>query len=122
MPYGTFGQQQGKAGVVDKKVVTLTEDELLSKFKLFEDTVVLSQDERESLPPIPHTPLPIQIVDSMAITDIHMLFITFRLTEGYVTHYGSLVGLINRDILKQAINNFSNTPKNALKKLCKFYC
>jgi len=38
MPYGTFGQQQGKAGVVDKKVVTLTEDELLSKFKLFEDS------------------------------------------------------------------------------------
>jgi hypothetical protein len=50
-----------------------------------------------------------------------MLFITFRLTEAYVTHNGSLVGFINRDILKRAIDTFSNSPKNALKKFCKFY-
>jgi hypothetical protein len=50
-----------------------------------------------------------------------MLFITFRLTEGYVTNNGSLVGVISRDTLKRAIEAFSNGPKTALLKLCKFY-
>lgn len=107
----------------------------------------LTPEERKSLPAIPHTPLPIQIVDILPLTEvphtththtahtttqqrgtrlnactqIHMLFITFRLTEGYVTSNGSLVGVINRDTLKHAIETFSNGPMTALRKLCKFY-
>lgn len=127
-PYGTFDQRRRSTGTksgrrsTTEQVITLTEAELLSKFKLFEeDDAGLTPEERKSLPAIPHTPLPIQIVDILPLTEIHMLFITFRLTEGYVTSNGSLVGVINRDTLKHAIETFSNGPMTALRKLCKFY-
>ncbi len=73
------------------------------------------------VPRTAHTTAHDRTPDSLRGGQIHMLFITFRLTEGYVTSNGSLVGVINRDTLKHAIETFSNGPMTALRKLCKFY-
>ncbi len=68
-------------------------------------------------PPLPLLPVPIQILDEMPIAHVHMLFITLRLTEAYVTTHGKLDGVITRDMLKQVILRHADPLKILLTKL-----
>lgn len=55
-------------------------------------------------PPLPVIPVPIQILDEMPMPYVHMLFITLKLSDAYVTKKGRLNGLISRETLKQVID------------------
>eukprot|EP01117_Protostelium_nocturnum_P010277 TRINITY_DN3695_c0_g2_i1.p1 TRINITY_DN3695_c0_g2~~TRINITY_DN3695_c0_g2_i1.p1 ORF type:complete len:818 (-),score=252.61 TRINITY_DN3695_c0_g2_i1:1784-4237(-) len=64
---------------------------------------------RQQLPYLPKPPLivirstSIRFVESHPLNQIHLLFITMRLTHGYVTRNGQLMGVITRAHLKDII-------------------
>ncbi len=121
LPYGTFATDEQQQ---QQQVITLTEAELLNKFKWNErEGQLLSHEERKCLPPLNavHS-VPVQILDMMSLTEVHMLFINLKLSEAYVTRNGQLVGVITRDRLKYVIKEYTESPKKLLQKLCKFYC
>jgi hypothetical protein len=69
-----------------------------------EDSSLSESDEIVPAGPLPIKPVPIQILDEMPVTHVHMLFITMCLSEAYVTRNGVLEGVITRDRLKEAIS------------------
>jgi len=48
-------------------------------------------------------PTPIRFLETTPLIQIHLLFITLRLTKGYVTKNGKLKGMISREALRTAI-------------------
>lgn len=49
--------------------------------------------------------VPVQLEEKTPLTIVHMLFITLRLTDAFVTDSGSLIGFITRKKLKSVIAN-----------------
>lgn len=52
--------------------------------------------------------VPVQLEEKTPLTIIHMLFITLRLTDAFVTDTGILVGFLTRKKLKQVVANKDN--------------
>jgi hypothetical protein len=48
-------------------------------------------------------PTPIRFLETTPLIQIHLLFITMRLTRGYVTKNGKLKGVITRQALRSAV-------------------
>jgi len=46
---------------------------------------------------------PIQLLETTSLAEVHLLFITMRLSVGYVTRQGRVVGIVTRKALKQTI-------------------
>jgi CBS domain-containing protein len=49
--------------------------------------------------------VPVQLVKSTSLGDIHMFFITLQLIRGFVVDHGILVGVITRDRLRYALSH-----------------
>jgi len=68
-------------------------------------------DEARDYTPMPTSSPPIQLLKSTPLPHIHMLFITLRLNEAFVTDKGRLVGIVYRESIKNVVegNEFSKS-------------
>ncbi|KAL6073000.1 Chloride channel protein 2 [Balamuthia mandrillaris] len=55
------------------------------------------------IPPLPVKPAPVQLLVSTPLPHVHMLFITLRLSEAFVTEKGSFLGVVTRTDLKHTV-------------------
>jgi len=69
--------------------------------KLVRESITESKEESPQSPEIRSTP--IRFLETTALTQIHLLFITLRLSYGFVTANGKLRGVITRTILQDTI-------------------
>jgi len=67
--------------------------------EIHEDSVI----KKPRLEHIIIQPTPIRFLESTPLTQIHLLFITLRLSNAFVTSNGKLKGVITRQSLREAI-------------------
>ena len=66
---------------------------------------------------VPLDPSPYQIVDTMQLHKVDLLFRMLSLNQAYVTHSGKLVGLVTRASLREFLGQFSKRPLDRLTQL-----
>lgn len=59
---------------------------------------------------VPIDPSPYQIVDSMLLNKVELLFRMLSLNQAYVTNSGRLVGIINRATLREFLGKYAKRP------------
>eukprot|EP00599_Poterioochromonas_sp_BG-1_P006011 CAMPEP_0173133076 /NCGR_PEP_ID=MMETSP1105-20130129/514_1 /TAXON_ID=2985 /ORGANISM="Ochromonas sp., Strain BG-1" /LENGTH=520 /DNA_ID=CAMNT_0014044681 /DNA_START=1232 /DNA_END=2791 /DNA_ORIENTATION=+ len=59
---------------------------------------------------VPIDPSPYQIVDSMLLNKVELIFRMLSLNQAYVTNSGKLVGIINRATLREFLGKYSKRP------------
>jgi chloride channel 2 len=76
---------------------------------------------RSSWASIPYSvvldPSPYQIVDTMQLNKVSMVFGLLRLNQAYVTCNGCLVGIITRSIIRNFVSRYSISPIDRCKEL-----
>lgn len=67
---------------------------------------------------LPLDPCPYQMVDSMHLSKVDLLFRMLSLNQAYVTNSGRLVGVITRARLREYLGKFAKRPIDRCKLLC----
>ena len=86
---------------------------------MFVDYSQFSAELANEIVSIPITPLPVRLLADTSVVHMHMMFISLRLHEAYVTEFGKLIGVVSRAELCQLLNisdpvDAANTLNSAL--------
>jgi hypothetical protein len=71
---------------------------------------------------IPLDPSPYQIVDTMHLAKVDLLFRMLSLNQAYVTHAGKLIGLVTRSSLREYLGKYSKRPLDRCTQLARACC
>ena len=87
--------------------------------EMFVDYSQFSAELANEIVSIPITPLPVRLLADTSVVHMHMMFISLRLHEAYVTEFGKLIGVVSRAELCQLLNisdpvDAANTLNSAL--------